>query len=89
MRRGTCKFRYDRPLIQMRASILGPYSPLYMQLEGTNEDADAAIAAAVAAQKGWAALSGHTRARHLYSVARHLQVSHHIHIHMRLEEVCQ
>ena len=32
------------------------------------------MAAAVEAQKGWAALSGHTRARHLYSIARHLQV---------------
>ena len=36
-------------------------------------DADAAIAAARAAQPKWAGLSGHARARHMYSIARHLQ----------------
>ncbi|MEQ9259483.1 MAG: aldehyde dehydrogenase family protein [Roseovarius sp.] len=37
------------------------------------EDIDTAVAAARAAQKGWAALGGHGRARHLYAIARHLQ----------------
>jgi aldehyde dehydrogenase (NAD+) len=41
--------------------------------QATNEDCDAAVAAAKLAQVEWAALAPHTRARHLYSVARHLQ----------------
>ncbi len=41
--------------------------------EGTAGDIAAAVAAARAAQPGWAALSGHDRARHLYALARHLQ----------------
>lgn len=36
-------------------------------------DVDAAVAAANAAQPAWAALSGHTRARFLYAIARHIQ----------------
>ena len=42
-------------------------------LEAGFDDVDAAIAAARAAQPAWAALSGHARARHMYSIARHLQ----------------
>ena len=41
--------------------------------QGAARDVDAAVAAARAAQPGWAALSGHDRARHLYAIARHLQ----------------
>ena len=41
--------------------------------EAGDADADTAIAAARAAQPGWANLSGHARARHMYSIARHLQ----------------
>ncbi|MBP7285415.1 MAG: aldehyde dehydrogenase family protein [Nannocystaceae bacterium] len=36
-------------------------------------DVDAAVAAARAAQPAWAALPGHTRARHLYAIARLVQ----------------
>jgi aldehyde dehydrogenase (NAD+) len=42
-------------------------------VQANNDDCDAAVAAAKAAQVDWAALPAHTRARHLYSVARHLQ----------------
>ncbi|WP_210528815.1 aldehyde dehydrogenase family protein [Rubellimicrobium arenae] len=41
--------------------------------QGTPEDVAAAVAAARKAQPGWAALSGHERARHLYALARHVQ----------------
>ncbi len=37
------------------------------------EDVDRAVAAASKAQKNWARLSGHARARYLYSLARHIQ----------------
>ncbi len=36
-------------------------------------DVDAAVAAAAAAFKGWSALTGNQRARHLYALARHVQ----------------
>lgn len=39
-------------------------------------DVDAAVAAARAAQPGWAALGGSGRARHLYALARHMQKHH-------------
>ena len=41
--------------------------------DATAEDVDAAVAAARRAQKGWAELGGHGRARHLYALARHVQ----------------
>lgn len=41
--------------------------------QGSAGDVDAAVAAARAAQPGWAGLSGHERARHLYALARHVQ----------------
>ncbi|SDX08996.1 aldehyde dehydrogenase family protein [Roseicitreum antarcticum] len=41
--------------------------------QGTVADVDRAVAAARAAQPGWAKLSGHARARHLYALARHIQ----------------
>ncbi|MGY6548953.1 MAG: aldehyde dehydrogenase family protein [Roseinatronobacter sp.] len=41
--------------------------------QGTPGDIDAAVRAARAAQPGWAKLSGHERARHLYALARHIQ----------------
>jgi len=41
--------------------------------EGTAEDIDRAVAAARAAFPGWASLTSHARARHLYAVARHVQ----------------
>jgi aldehyde dehydrogenase (NAD+) len=41
--------------------------------QGTAKDVDAAVAAARTALKPWSALSGDTRARHLYAIARLLQ----------------
>ena len=41
--------------------------------QGTSADVDAAVKAARAAQKGWAALPGHERAKYLYALARHIQ----------------
>ena len=41
--------------------------------QGSAADVDAAVAAARAAQPGWAALGGHGRARHLYALARLVQ----------------
>lgn len=41
--------------------------------QGTNEDVDRAVAAAKRVQPEWSSLEGHERARHLYSIARHLQ----------------
>ncbi|MFN8095234.1 MAG: aldehyde dehydrogenase family protein [Vicinamibacteria bacterium] len=47
--------------------------PLAKLTQATPADVDAAVAAARRAQAGWAALSGHARARHLYAIARHVQ----------------
>lgn len=41
--------------------------------QGSAATVDAAVASARAAQPGWAALSGHERARYLYAIARHIQ----------------
>ena len=44
--------------------------------QATEADMNAAVAAAKAAFPSWSALSGHERARYLYSIARHLQKHH-------------
>ncbi|KAF2363714.1 Aldehyde dehydrogenase domain [Trinorchestia longiramus] len=41
--------------------------------QGTEEDVDVAVKAAAEAYTSWSELSGHARARHLYSFARHVQ----------------
>ncbi len=41
--------------------------------DGAQEDTDRAVAAASKAAPGWAALSGHQRARYLYAIARQVQ----------------
>jgi len=41
--------------------------------DGAEEDTNRAVAAASAAASGWAALSGHQRARYLYAIARQVQ----------------
>jgi aldehyde dehydrogenase (NAD+) len=41
--------------------------------QGSDADVDAAVKAARKAQKKWAALPGHARARHLYALARAIQ----------------
>ena len=45
-------------------------------LKGTKEDVDTAVTAAKNAHETWSQLSGHERARHLYSIARHVQKHH-------------
>jgi aldehyde dehydrogenase (NAD+) len=47
--------------------------PLAQVTQATQGDVDRAVAAARAAQPGWAALGGHGRARVLYAIARLLQ----------------
>lgn len=42
-------------------------------IQGNEDDVDQAVAAAKEAYKSWSALSGHARARYLYSIARHVQ----------------
>jgi aldehyde dehydrogenase (NAD+) len=41
--------------------------------QGSPQDVDAAVKAARAALPGWQTLSGHSRARYLYALARHVQ----------------
>jgi len=41
--------------------------------QGTAEDVETAVSAAKQAHKSWSSLSGHERAKHLYSIARHVQ----------------
>ena len=40
---------------------------------GTQEDVELAVDAASKAFESWSKLPGHVRARHLYSIARHVQ----------------
>ena len=40
---------------------------------GTQEDVEVAVKAARKAYNSWSTLPGHVRARHLYSIARHIQ----------------
>ena len=40
---------------------------------GTQEDVELAVGAASKAFESWSKLPGHVRARHLYSIARHVQ----------------
>jgi aldehyde dehydrogenase (NAD+) len=47
--------------------------PLAQIVEGTADDANAAVAAARAAFPAWSQSSGHTRAKYLYAIARQLQ----------------
>ena len=40
---------------------------------GTQEDVEQAVSAASNAYETWSKLPGHVRARHMYSIARHVQ----------------
>ncbi|KAG7173776.1 Aldehyde dehydrogenase family 16 member A1-like [Homarus americanus] len=42
-------------------------------IQGNQDDVNQAVAAAKEAHKSWSKLSGHARARYLYSIARHVQ----------------
>lgn len=56
-------------------AVIDPYKGVEIAqvTQGTAQDVDTAVAAARKAQKGWARLSGHQRARHLYALARAMQ----------------
>eukprot|EP00118_Oscarella_pearsei_P025258 m.307845 g.307845 ORF g.307845 m.307845 type:complete len:868 (+) comp42934_c0_seq1:915-3518(+) len=56
---------------------------LAQTVQGTQEDADLAVGAAKKAFDSWSKLPGHIRARHMYSIARHVQK------HMRLLAVVE
>ena len=45
-------------------------------IRGTSEDVEVAVKAAREAYKSWSKLSGNERAKHLYSIARHVQKHH-------------
>lgn len=45
-------------------------------IQGTQEDVDHAVKSAKKAYEGWSKLSGHQRARYMYSIARHIQKHH-------------
>ena len=47
--------------------------PISALTQANADEVNAAVAAARKAQKSWAALSGHERARYLYAIARHIQ----------------
>jgi aldehyde dehydrogenase (NAD+) len=55
--------------------VIDPYRGVEIArvTQGSAADVDAAVAAARKAQKGWARLGGHGRARHLYALARVMQ----------------
>ena len=48
-------------------------SKLLIPLIGTQEDVDLAMTSARKAYETWSQLPGHVRARHMYSIARHVQ----------------
>lgn len=64
-------------------TILNPGEKIASTIQGEHEDLDMAVAAARKAFKSWSKLSGHARARYLYSIARHVQK------HMRLVAVVE
>ena len=50
---------------------------------GVQEDADLAVSAARKAYDSWRTLPGHVRARHMYSIARHVQKhARYVHVHV-------
>ncbi|MGO1074892.1 aldehyde dehydrogenase family protein [Inquilinus sp. CA228] len=67
--------KFVAPAEGERFEVLNPATgkKLAQVAQGTAKDVDAAVKAARRAQKGWAALPGHERARHLYALARHVQ----------------
>lgn len=70
--------KWEEPADRARSDNVAPATNelLARSVEGSNQDVDAAVAAARAAFPEWSSLSGHARARHLYSIARHLQKQH-------------
>ena len=55
------------------SSLVLPGEKIASTIQGEKEDLDLAVSAAKEAFKEWSKLSCHTRARHLYSIARHIQ----------------
>ena len=67
--------KWHPPASVQRFASVNPANgkPLAQISQAGPEDVDAAVAAARQAQAGWAALSGHKRARYLYAIARQIQ----------------
>eukprot|EP00656_Telonema_subtile_P052309 TRINITY_DN7259_c0_g1_i3.p1 TRINITY_DN7259_c0_g1~~TRINITY_DN7259_c0_g1_i3.p1 ORF type:complete len:845 (-),score=251.63 TRINITY_DN7259_c0_g1_i3:162-2696(-) len=70
--------KWQEPADRPRSDAFAPATNelLARSIDGSTQDVDAAVAAARAAFPEWSGLSGHARARHLYSIARHLQKQH-------------
>jgi len=70
--------QWVKPEDRKTTSATSPFDgkTLATTLRGTNEDVDTAVKAARAAHAGWSSLSGADRAKHLYSIARHVQKHH-------------
>jgi len=70
--------KWVKPDDRKTTDATAPYDgkKLASTLRGTSEDVDTAVKAAREAHKGWSALSGGERAKHLYSIARHVQKHH-------------
>jgi aldehyde dehydrogenase (NAD+) len=79
------KFMYGECLGRKTYTTRNPATgaTLATTVQGEQEDVDAAISAARTAFESWSKLPGHVRARHLYSIARHIQK------HMRLFAVLE
>lgn len=74
-------FKCEEKLKLFLCIILG--EKLATTLQGEKEDVDLAVSAARKGLESWGKLSGHARARYLYSIARHVQK------HMRLVAVIE
>lgn len=53
--------------------FVGTGEKLASTIQGEKEDIELAVSSAKTAFQTWSKLPGHVRARHLYSVARHVQ----------------
>jgi len=71
----------DRKTLESKSPANGEV--LATTIQGTKDDLDTAVSAARTAYESWSNLPGHVRARHMYSIARHVQK------HMRLISVVE
>lgn len=71
----------DRKTLESKSPANGEV--LATTIQGTKDDLDTAVSAARVAYESWSNLPGHVRARHMYSIARHVQK------HMRLISVVE
>ncbi|XP_057312854.1 aldehyde dehydrogenase family 16 member A1-like [Hydractinia symbiolongicarpus] len=71
----------DRKEVECKSPATGEV--LASTIQGTKNDLDIAVQSAKTAYESWSSLSGHARARYIYSIARHVQK------HMRLISVVE